>query len=90
MLAILVYSILAGSNVVAVGVTTVRSSVLLVSGVAHLVIGFLHLARVVRPFRFEVLGHAWSRGSSLREAVLALGLGVLCLGMALTATRQGA
>ena len=89
-LALLMYGVLIGSNIAAVGIPTVRFWVLLVSGIAHLSIGFLHLVRVARPFSFEVFGHAWSINSSFREAALALGFGTLCLGVAFTIARQGA
>ena len=89
-LALLVYGVLIGSNIAAVGISGVRFWVLLVSGLAHLSIGCLHLVRVARPFAFEVFGHAWSSSSSFREAALSLGFGVLCIGVAFTVARQGA
>jgi hypothetical protein len=46
-LALLVYGVLIGSNIAAVGIPPVRFWVLLVSGLAHLSIGFLHFGSLV-------------------------------------------
>ena len=78
---LLVYTILIGINLVAISSLQWRQSAALLSGVLHLAIGSLHLFRLVSPFRFEVFGYAWPRGASLREAIIVIPFGVLCLWM---------
>jgi len=38
----------------------------------------LHAYRLWRPFDFEVFGHKWSRGASLREVLIVIPFGALC------------
>ncbi len=78
-LSLVVYSILIGLNVLAVGIAKFRISTALVSGLLHLVIGSLHLYRLWSPFTFEVFGYEWSLGASLREVLIVVPFGILCL-----------
>jgi hypothetical protein len=79
---LLVYTILIGINLVAIGSLQWRRSAALLSGLLHLAIGSLHVYRLVLPFRFEVFGYTWPRGASLREAIIVIPFGILCLWVA--------
>jgi hypothetical protein len=76
---VLVYSAFIGINLTAIGQFQLRRSAAILSGMLHLVIGSLHVYRLVSPFRFEVFGYTWPRGASLREAIIVIPFGILCL-----------
>lgn len=78
-LALVIYSVLVAANISAVVVTAARPVSALGSGVLHVAIGGLHAYRLAAPFRFDVFGYNWSLQASLREAILAIAFGVLCL-----------
>ena len=80
--ALSIYSILIGANLVAVVRLQMRLPAAISSGLLHLAIGGLHAYRLVFPFRFEVFGYAWSQQASLREAIIVIPFGVLCLWIA--------
>ena len=79
---VLVYSAFIGINLAAIGQFQVRRPAAVLSGILHLVIGSLHVYRLASPFRFEVFGYTWPQGASLREAVIVIPFGVLCLWIA--------
>ena len=79
---LLVYTILIGINLVAISWLQWRRSAALLSGLLHLAIGSLHVYRLWSPFRFEVFGYAWPQGASLREAIVVIPFGILCLWIA--------
>jgi hypothetical protein len=80
----LVYGTLSTSNLCALVYPQVRFASLLITGSLHSVLGLLHLYRLIYPFTFIVFGYAWTSASSLREAIMALLFGVLCVCIALT------
>ncbi len=80
--ALSIYSILIGANLIAVVRLRVRMPAAISSGLLHLAIGGLHAYRLVFPFRFEVFGYTWSQQASLREAIIVIPFGVLCLWIA--------
>jgi len=80
--ALSIYSILIGANLVAVVRLQMRLPAAISSGLLHLAIGGLHVYRLVFPFRFEVFGYTWSQQASLREAIIVIPFGVLCLWIA--------
>ena len=77
--ALSIYSILIGANLVAVVRLQMRLPAAISSGLLHLAIGGLHVYRLVFPFHFEVFGYTWSQQASLREAIIVIPFGVLCL-----------
>jgi hypothetical protein len=79
---LLVYSTLIALNLAAISRMALRRPAALLSGVLHLVIGGLHVYRLIRPFRFEVFGYEWSQSASWREVLAVVPFGVLCLLMA--------
>ena len=79
---LLVYTILIGINLLAISSLPWRRSAALLSGLLHLSIGSLHIYRLVSPFRFEVFGYTWPQGASLREAIIVIPFGILCLWVA--------
>jgi hypothetical protein len=90
MISMVVYSGLIALNLVAVVRHGARPLAALLSGLGHVAIGGIHVVRLVRPFRFEVLDHPWSMGASAREVVLVLGFGILCLCVARYTWRHAA
>jgi hypothetical protein len=75
----LVYTGLIGLSLAAIAVTRLRPWSALLSGILHLTIGAVHVVRMVRPFRFEVFDLPWSTGASIREVLIVVGFGILCL-----------
>ena len=79
---LLIYSALIAINLAAIIRLQLRLAAALATGLLHLAIGSLHVYRLVAPFRFEVFGYTWSRQASLREAMIVIPFGVLCLWIA--------
>lgn len=79
---LLIYSTLIAINLFAIVRLSYRSVAALSSGVLHLAIGGLHLYRLLDPFRFEVFGYQWSQGASLREVLIVIPFGIMCLWIA--------
>jgi len=79
---LLIYSALIAINLIAVVRVAHRSIAGILSGVLHLSIGGLHVYRLIKPFRFEVFGHPWPLNASLREVLIVVPFGLLCLWMA--------
>jgi hypothetical protein len=76
---LLIYSALIAMNLAAIGVLSWRRPAAAFSGLLHLAIGGLHAYRLLKPFRFEVFGYSWPQGASLREALIVIPFGFLCL-----------
>ena len=72
-----VYVILIAANLACIVMVPPRVWVALLSGLFHLAIGALHVARLFDPFRFEVFGHSWTTGASGRELLVVLPFGAL-------------
>ena len=81
-LSLVIYSALIAINLIAIVRLNVRRTAAILSGSLHLLIGGLHLFRLLKPFRFEVFGYQWSRAASLREVFIVIPFGLLCLWMA--------
>ena len=79
---LLIYSGFIALNLIAIVRLSYRRPAATLSGVAHLAIGSLHAFRLFRPFRFEVFGHTWSQAASVREVLIVIPFGLLCLWMA--------
>ena len=79
---LLIYSVLIAINLIAILRIAYRPAAAIVSGILHLSIGGLHAYRLIKPFRFEIFGHAWPLTASLREVLVVLPFGLLCLWMA--------
>jgi hypothetical protein len=79
---LLIYSALIAINLIAIVRVAHRSIAGILSGVLHLSIGGLHVYRLIKPFRFEVFGHPWPLNASLREVLIVVPFGLLCLWMA--------
>jgi len=82
-LSLVVYSTLVVLSLMSISVVTLRLTVALTSGFLHLLIGSLHVFRLQNPFPFEVFGSAWSQGASMREVLIVIPFGFLCLFVAL-------
>ena len=85
--AMFVYSILILLNLVSVSLHRIRFISALFSGILHLTLAFVHISRLLNPFRFEVFGYDWSIGSSVREIIFVFPFGVACIAMAIYASR---
>ena len=81
-LALFIYSALILGCLLAVARTELRRLAAVSSGALHLTLGALHTYRLVNPFRFQVFGYAWPQSASLREAIIVIPFGVICLWMA--------
>ncbi len=79
MLSLLVYSSLIVLSLAAIVRFKLRRPAALLSGLSHVAIGSLHAYRLFNPFHFEVFGYSWSQRASLREAMIVIPFGVLCL-----------
>ena len=79
---LLIYSALILINLFAIGRLNYRRAAASLSGLLHLAIGGLHVYRLFKPFRFEVFGHQWSQSASLREVLIVIPFGLLCLWIA--------
>jgi len=76
---LLVYGSLIVLNLVSISVSKLRVSASLITGLCHVIIGSIHLYRLWNPFTFEVFGYTWSYGASVREVVIVVPFGLLCL-----------
>lgn len=81
---LLVYSLLIGSSLIVIQAEKYRFFVAGISAIGHLCLGALHVYRLIYPFTFEVFGHPWSRGASLREAAVVIPFGVASLAVAIS------
>lgn len=82
LLSLTVYSVLIVLSLISISFEPTRTISALSSGVGHISLGSLHAYRLSRPFRFEVFGHHWSQSASLREALIVIPFGLLCLWVA--------
>jgi hypothetical protein len=76
---LVIYSALIAINLIATVRMVYRPAAAILSGILHVSIGALHAYRLVKPFRFEVFGHAWPLTASLREALIVVPFGLFCL-----------
>jgi len=74
-----VYSVLIILNLIAIQLESYRVVASGLTAIGHLIIGSLHLYRLIRPFTFEVFGYTWSYGASVREALVVIPMGLLAL-----------
>ena len=81
---IIVYGFLIAMNLASIPFEGYRVFSATISGVGHLSLGLLHVYRLWHPFDFEVFGYEWSRGASLREVIIVIPFGLLCLVVAAT------
>lgn len=83
----LVYSTLILVNLFAISYKSLQFSAALGSGILHLILAFVHISRLINPFDFEVFGYTWSIGSSIREVLIVLPFGIVCIGVAIKVGR---
>ena len=81
---LLIYTLVIALNLTAIEVETTRVIAAGTSAVGHLIIGALHVYRLVYPFNFEVFGYSWSYRASLRETLIVLPIGLLSLVVAIS------
>jgi hypothetical protein len=74
-----IYGLLIALNIGAIVKPGLRTITATITGIGHLGIGTLHAYRLRRPFPFEVFGHQWPRAASLREVLIVIPFGILCL-----------
>ena len=85
-----IYTGLISLSLGAIVVSRLRPMAAFLSGLLHMTIGGVHIARLVKPFRFEVFNLPWSRGASAREVLIVIGFGIMCLGVAWSTRERGA
>lgn len=79
---LLIYTGFIALNLIAIARLNYRRTAATLSGIAHLAIGSLHAFRLLRPFWFEVFGHPWPQAASLREVLIVIPFGLVCLWIA--------
>jgi hypothetical protein len=87
LVAMFIYSVLITLNLLSVSYQGLRFVSALLSGILHLTLGSVHIARLLNPFNFEVFGYSWSMGSSIREIILVFPFGIVCIVMAMYTSR---
>ena len=85
---LITYSVLICLNLAAIQFNRWRLTAAGVSGIGHLILGTLHVYRVIQPFHFEVFGHFWTLGASVREALIVLPFGVASIVVAFLIARS--
>ncbi len=78
-LSLVIYGLLIVLNLSCIAIVRWRFQVSLVTGICHILIGSVHVVRLCSPFTFEVFGYSWPYGASLREIIIVLSYGILCL-----------
>jgi len=73
------YTLLIALNLAAIELQRYRALAAGASGIGHLIIGSLHVYRLIDPFRFEVFGYSWSYAASLREVIIVVPMALLSL-----------
>jgi hypothetical protein len=86
--AMMLYTLLVGGNVIAVARAGLRPLAGIVSGILHLAFAALHVARLAKPFPFEVFGYTWSKAASAREIVIVGSFGAASILIGLYARQQ--
>jgi hypothetical protein len=81
--ALIAYSLLIAVNLLAISSGGYQFVAAALTGIGHLVIGLLHVYRLLHPFAFEVFGYSWSYGASLREVLIVVPFGLLSLFVAI-------
>ena len=74
-----IYSVLIALNLVAISAGRYQFIAAALTGIGHLIIGSLHVYRLIHPFTFEVFGYSWSYGASLREVLIVVPFGLVSL-----------
>lgn len=82
-LSLLLYSSLIVLNLLSISNIKSRFAALLVSGVLHVLLGLIHIIRLIYPFHFEVFGYEWSKWASIREILIVVPFGGVCVVMSL-------
>jgi hypothetical protein len=85
--AMFIYTILIALNIISVSYHKIRFVSALFSGIFHLTLAFVHISRVLNPFRFEVFGYEWSIGASVREIIMVFPFGIACIAVAIYTSR---
>jgi hypothetical protein len=86
---LLVYSLLVALNLLAIHTQRVWIMAAALTGIGHLILGSLHIYRLLYPFTFEVFGYSWPRGASLREVLIVIPFGLLSLFVAIAVKVRG-
>lgn len=82
-LSLFFYSGLIFLNLLSINYHKTRFAALLFSGIFHLLLGTIHVIRLLYPFKFEVFGYEWSNAASWREILIVTPFGFMCILLAL-------
>jgi hypothetical protein len=74
---LVIYSVLIALNLLAIAAGRYRIVAAALTSIGHLIIGSLHVYRLLYPFTFQVFGYSWSYGASLREVLIVVPFGLL-------------
>jgi hypothetical protein len=87
-LAIVLFLLLTAMNLYSVSFHSLRFASAIASGVLHLTTSFIHLSRLLVPFKYELFSQEWSQPSSFRQLIITLPFGILCVGIAILLSRK--
>ena len=79
LVSLLVYTLLIILNLIAIQFESYRVVASGLTAIGHLLIGSLHIYRLIHPFTFEVFGYTWSYGASFREVIAVIPIGLISL-----------
>jgi len=85
----IIYSIIILLNLFAISFKNLRVTASLIAGIVHLTLGIIHIIRIINPFKFEIFYLNWSLNSSVRECIIIIPFGILCILLSYS-TRFGA
>jgi hypothetical protein len=88
LLSMLFYSLLITFNLASISFRATRFMAAFTSGIIHLLLGFIHISRIINPFNFEVFGFEWPISSSIREIFMVIPFGVACIAVSITVYRS--
>ena len=75
-------------NIIAISKRRIRFIAALSSGILHLALGIIHIFRLFTGFNFEVFGYQWSMGASIREILIVIPFGIICIAAAIKIKRD--
>ena len=88
LLSMTLYTIIIGLNLFSIVFGQTRIVATLFAGILHLTLGVIHIVRLIHPFKFEIFNLDWPLNSSLREILIVVPFGIICIVIGLTLLRK--
>lgn len=83
-----VYTIIILLSLLSIAKPSLRIFTALLAGLLHLVLGTVHIVRLFTPFRFELFNLDWSRAATIREILIVVPFGFLCIILSLLCAKK--